>query len=167
MMEPDIVRDLFLQPGGFCWGQKNLRIRTLLGSCVSVCFWNPVQLTGGMAHVMLPNRPPGEASPDLNAKYADDAIQLFFDKIQETGNRYGQFQIKLFGGASMFSTEEEKLLEIKSVRDIGMKNIHSVKEILAKNHLPVASEDLGGFSHRRVFFSLWDGEIYIERPKAS
>ncbi|RHX90466.1 chemotaxis protein CheD [Leptospira stimsonii] len=167
MMEPDIVRDLFLQPGGFCWGQKNVRIRTLLGSCVSVCFWNPVQLTGGMAHVMLPNRPQVDLKSPLDAKYADDALELFFQKIQETGGRYGQFQIKLFGGASMFSTEEEKLLEIKSVRDIGMKNIHSVKDILAKNHLPVASEDLGGFSHRRVFFSLWDGEIYVERPKDS
>ncbi|TGK35069.1 chemotaxis protein CheD [Leptospira gomenensis] len=164
MMEPDLVRDLFLQPGAFYWGQRNLRIRTLLGSCVAVCFWNPVSLHGGMAHVMLPNRPAGEENKELLAKYADDAVQLFFDQILETGGRITQYQIKLFGGASMFSTEEEKLLEIKSVRDIGTKNIRSVKEILEKNRLGVSSEDLGGFSHRRVFFSLWDGEIYIERP---
>ncbi|MCH1895927.1 chemotaxis protein CheD, partial [Leptospira borgpetersenii] len=25
----------------------------------------------------------------------------------------------------------------------------------------------GGFSHRRIFFSLWDGEIYVERPEFS
>ncbi|EMO26939.1 chemotactic sensory transduction protein CheD-like protein [Leptospira interrogans serovar Bataviae str. HAI135] len=52
----------------------------------------------------------------------------------------------------MFSTEEEQLLELKSVRDIGMKNILSVKEHLNKNQLPITSEDLGGFSHRRISF---------------
>ncbi|EMY04988.1 CheD chemotactic sensory transduction domain protein [Leptospira interrogans str. 2002000626] len=65
----------------------------------------------------------------------------------------------------MFSTEEEKLLELKSVRDIGMKNILSIKEHLIRNQLLISSEDLGGFSHRRIFFSLWDGEIYVERPE--
>ncbi|WP_061222850.1 chemotaxis protein CheD [Leptospira weilii] len=165
MTEPDTVRDVFLQPGGFCWGRRDLRIRTLLGSCISICFWNPALLYGGMAHVMLPSKSDYGAS--LNAKYADDAIQLFFEKIEQTGGKASQYQIKLFGGASMFSTEEEKLLEIKSVRDIGMKNIRSVKEFLSKNRLPITSEDLGGFSHRRIFFSLWDGEIYVEKPEFS
>ncbi|EMJ93347.1 chemotaxis protein CheD [Leptospira alstonii] len=167
MTEPDTVRDLFLQPGGFCWGRKDLRIRTLLGSCVSICFWHPSLLYGGMAHVMLPSRPSNDSSSTLNGKYADDALDLFFEKIGQTGGRNGQYQIKLFGGASMFSTEEEKLLEFKSIRDIGMKNILSIKELLSKNRLPITSEDLGGFSHRRVFFSLWDGEIYVERPEFS
>ncbi len=27
MTEPDTVRDIFLQPGGFCWGRRDLRIR--------------------------------------------------------------------------------------------------------------------------------------------
>ncbi|RHX78984.1 chemotaxis protein CheD [Leptospira yasudae] len=166
MTEPDIVRDLFLQPGGFFWGRRNIRIRTLLGSCVSICFWNPSLLYGGMAHVMLPSRPVSDTDNTLNAKYADDAIRLFFEKIEQTGGRNGQYQIKLFGGASMFSSDEEKLLEIKSVRDIGMKNIHSIKDLLNANHLPITSEDLGGFSHRRIYFTLWDGEIYVERPES-
>ncbi|MBE8367973.1 chemotaxis protein CheD, partial [Leptospira borgpetersenii serovar Tarassovi] len=25
MTEPDTVRDIFLQPGGFCWGRRDLR----------------------------------------------------------------------------------------------------------------------------------------------
>lgn len=50
----------------------------------------------------------------------------------------------------MFSTEEEKLLELKSVRDIGMKNILSIKEHLIRNQLLISSEDLVGFSHRIV-----------------
>ncbi|WP_082281540.1 chemotaxis protein CheD [Leptospira kirschneri] len=163
ILEPDSVRDLFLQPGGFYWGKGNIRIRTLLGSCVSICFWHPSLLSGGMAHVMLPFRPSSIHFDDsLNAKYVEDAFQLFFEKL--VGSKR-QYQIKLFGGASMFSTEEEKLLELKSVRDIGMKNILSVKEHLNKNQLPITSEDLGGFSHRRIFFSLWDGEIYVERPE--
>ncbi|MBE8402627.1 chemotaxis protein CheD, partial [Leptospira borgpetersenii serovar Tarassovi] len=24
MTEPDTVRDIFLQPGGFCWGRRDL-----------------------------------------------------------------------------------------------------------------------------------------------
>ncbi|WP_061241756.1 chemotaxis protein CheD [Leptospira interrogans] len=163
ILEPDTVIDLFLQPGGFYWGKGNIRIRTLLGSCVSICFWHPSLLYGGMAHVMLPFRPSSIHSDDsLNAKYAEDAFQLFFEKLEGFKKQY---QIKLFGGASMFSTEEEKLLELKSVRDIGMKNILSIKEHLIKNQLLISSEDLGGFSHRRIFFSLWDGEIYVERPE--
>ena len=50
------VIEIFLQPGDFYFGDRDTRIRTLLGSCVSITMWHPRLHVGGMCHFMLPER---------------------------------------------------------------------------------------------------------------
>ena len=48
MKKPDHVIEIFLQPGDFYFGGADTRIRTILGSCVSITMWHPTRLIGGM-----------------------------------------------------------------------------------------------------------------------
>ncbi|MEI7014361.1 chemotaxis protein CheD [Leptospira licerasiae] len=162
-MEPEIVRDIFLQPGGFYWGENGTRIRTLLGSCVALCFWHPYSKVGGMAHIMLPRRPSHISEP--HPKYADDALETFLKQFQKLGERPGRFVCKIFGGASMFSPEEDKLEEVKRIVEIGEKNVESVLDLVHKANIDLTASNTGGKSHRKIYFSLWDGEVYMENPK--
>ena len=48
--------DVFLQPGEYVVGDAALRVRTMLGSCVSVTLWSPARRVGAMSHFLLASR---------------------------------------------------------------------------------------------------------------
>ena len=45
-----------LMPGDFVFGNSELKLKTLLGSCVAITLWHPDKKIGGMCHYMLPGR---------------------------------------------------------------------------------------------------------------
>ena len=106
MHSPEHILDVFLQPGDFFWGDSTTRIRTILGSCVSICLWHPKLREGGMCHFMLPSRGHSEKpmSP-LNGRYADEAWDMFLKEIKKNNTRIQDYMVKIFGGSSMFASE--------------------------------------------------------------
>ena len=48
-------------------------LRTVLGSCVSVCLYDPKAKVAGMAHIMLPEQKSEDSNP---IEYADSAIPI-------------------------------------------------------------------------------------------
>jgi len=46
--------DHFLLPSALYVSKEPCLINTVLGSCVAVCFWDPVLRIGGMNHFMMP-----------------------------------------------------------------------------------------------------------------
>ena len=77
-------RDIFLLPGALAFGNQGLRLRTLLGSCVSVVVWHPSLKLSGMCHFLLPNRFPVRTHEPLDGRYASDALQLLFEQMTKT-----------------------------------------------------------------------------------
>lgn len=159
------VIEIFLSPGDFYFGDASTRIRTVLGSCVAITMWHPRLKIGGMAHYLLPSRytrVPGE----LDGRYADDAITLFLQEIHAARARPGDFEVKLFGGGSMFSghalvgddTQTDML-------DVPGKNVEAAHELMHKHGFKVVAEHLGGMGHRNVIFDVWNGNVWI-RHKA-
>jgi len=57
MADPDGILEIFLGPGDLFFGDRDTRIRTLLGSCVAVTLWHPRAKLGGMCHFVVPTRP--------------------------------------------------------------------------------------------------------------
>src|SRR5690606_5865574 len=45
-----------LLPGALWFGTGDVRLHTLLGSCVAITLWHPRYRYGGMCHFMLPGR---------------------------------------------------------------------------------------------------------------
>lgn len=152
MNAPNVVKDCFLNPGDFAFGNEPSRFRTLLGSCVSIILWSRERKLGGMCHYLLPSRAERAKGQQWDGKYADEAFQFFVQntKIHKVDMR--EFQAKVFGGADMFSREERILADInssanslaKNARLVGQRNIEMAKELLDAYKIPIVSENTGG-----------------------
>ena len=154
--EPPNIIEIFLPPGEFYWGDRHTRIRTLLGSCIAICFWHPKLHEGGMAHIMLPYRT-GKADT-LDARYADEAMGLIFNEIKQNGTNLSDYHVKLFGGGKMFTKNEMKEV-------IGEKNILAIHKLIKKYNLNLKAECLGGNAHRRIHFELWNGIVHQKKTR--
>lgn len=154
MNTPPGTIDIFLQPGDFYFGDASTRIRTVLGSCVSITMWHPKRFIGGMCHFMLPSRP--QRDDTLQGKYADEALELFIQQIKQFKTQPADYQIKLFGGGDMFPTYSNRVKN-----SVSQKNIEAAEALLAQHNLLVSARDLGGVGHRNLFFELWSGHVWV------
>ncbi len=170
----DIV-DVFLQPGDYHFGHGNTRIRTILGSCVSIVLWHPKLKIGGMCHYMLPKRTNASWNQKknnvamtrgrynsmlehLDGRYADEAMRYFLHDIAQTHTVLSDYHVTLIGGGNMFPTHKNNL-----VVDVGGRNIIIAHELVKQYHLRVVAEHLGGYGHRQVAFTLWDGKVWTKQ----
>ena len=101
---PDYYIDIFLHPGDFYFGDKETRIRTLLGSCVTITLWHPRLQIGGMCHYLLPMKHHNKQTA-LDGRYADDAIKLFLQELHRTGTWPADYEVKMFGGGDQFPNQ--------------------------------------------------------------
>lgn len=159
MRKPPHVIEIFLQPGELYFGDRNTRIRTVLGSCVSLTFWHPTLLIGGMCHYMLPNRSHekrGAGALSLDGRYADEAIEILMNEIRTAGAPHGEYQVKLFGGGNMFPDRSNP------VGNIGIKNVEIARQLVLRHGFNCVAEHLGGDGHRNVIFDIWSGHVWVK-----
>ncbi|MBN1531661.1 MAG: chemotaxis protein CheD [Spirochaetes bacterium] len=129
-------------------------LRTILGSCVGICLYDPGARMGGMSHIMLPSI---KAKSTSQSKYADTAIPLLIEKLLEFGARKERMVAKLTGGATMFNVSESSIMG-----EIGKNNIAKVREVLREQTIEVVAEDVGGDYGRTIDFYLETGEVRIK-----
>lgn len=162
---PREVTDIFLNPGELYFGGPNIRVRTLLGSCVSIILWHPKLHVGGMCHYLLASRGEKKITPGLEGKYGEDAFDILLNLSKSHFAPINEYVAKIFGGSNMFSKTEKSIMEASFVSNsklVGSRNIEFAKEILNKNSIKLLSENTGGISPRKVFFTIWDGEVWLE-----
>lgn len=127
-------------------GDESVVMTTLLGSCVSVCLWDPEEKVGGMNHFLLPGGPFEETGAMC---FGVNAMELLInDLIKHNGNRK-RFKAKIVGGA--------KLLDSKA--DIGRKNQEFAIWFLENEGFEIVSTCLGGKRGRKVRFWPTTGRI--------
>jgi chemotaxis protein CheD len=143
--------DVFLMPGDYFVGDERYRVRTLLGSCVSVTLWHPARRIGAMSHFLLPGTGHRKAH-DKPGMYGDDAMHLLLDGLARHDVEAGQCQAKIFGGGAMFPRNPK-------ARDIGQQNGDFARQMLHKNGIHVVSESLFGEGHRQLIFTIRSGEV--------
>jgi len=134
-------------------GSPNV-LRTILGSCVGICIYDPETTVGGLSHIMLPT---SKKEASNIKKYADTAIPAMINDMLKAGAGKNRLIAKIAGGATMFKHAENSLMG-----DIGRNNILSVKSILASLDIRIVSEDVGGDYGRTIDFYLETGEIRIK-----
>jgi chemotaxis protein CheD len=155
---PDQVMEIFLQPGEFYFGDRDTRIRTLLGSCIAVTLWHPKLLIGGMCHYMLPGSRRVNRSSELDGRYADDAMFMFLEELALTGTRPKDYEAKMFGGGSQFSGNLRSSVASMNVPE---NNIDAGYALLAQHGFILRGEHLGGYGHRNVIFDVWSGNVWM------
>lgn len=181
MKKPDHVIEIFLQPGDFYFGDRDTRIRTVLGSCVSITIWHPKLLIGGMCHYMLPTRNKGKRDT-LDGHYADEAMEMFMREIRASKTRPDEYQVKLFGGGNMFPASRKPRADCpgkscnpiaSTCRDVSCRNELTAQLLVKHYGFTTHAQCLGGSGHRQLFFDIWTGHVWsrlnpiIHPPKTS
>jgi len=152
---PEAAFEIFLHPGEFWFGDSETRIRTLLGSCVSITVWHPWARIGGMCHYMLPRRARRGECATLDGRYADEAVELFLHEIYSAGTVPGDYQVKMFGGGRQFTGGATAAI------DVPERNLQVGLDLLARHGLSPMAMHLGGSGHRQVVLDVWSGDVWV------
>lgn len=149
--------DIFLNPGEFYFGNKETRIRTVLGSCVAITLWHPRLKIGGMCHYMLPSCNNCERRPKPDGRYADNAMELFLRELDKTNTQPADYEVKIFGGGDQFPDHVQRL-----VISLPCNNITIGRRLLTQYGFSITAEHLGGTGHRNLIFDVGSGEVWLK-----
>ena len=161
MRDPAQILEIYLHPGEFYFGDRDTRIRTLLGSCVAITAWHPRRKIGGMCHYLLPTRGSAAAN-ELEGRYADEAVEMFRREMEAAGTACCEYEIKLFGGGDQFPDVERSI-----EKTVAERNLEAGRALVARNGFKIIKEDLGGTGYRNLIFDIDSGDVWVRRvPKA-
>jgi chemotaxis protein CheD len=149
------VIDVFLMPGGHFVGDARHRIRTLLGSCVSITLWHPWRRVGAMSHFLL-TVGENEQVVHLSGRYCEGALELMLTDLRKLGINPEECQAKIFGGGMMFPN-----IERDDAKNIGRRNGETAERLLRMHNIPVVSESLFGVGHRHIIFNVKTGDVWV------
>ncbi len=153
---PSAVNDapelVYLHPGELLATSRAAEIKTILGSCISVCLWDGERGIGGMNHYLLPH---GASSSPNPGRFGSSAIPRLIAAMLEQGARASRLQAKVFGGASMIAGVEPR------AGHVGVQNARLATELLGRAGIPVISSDVGGAHGRKVVFRTDDGSVAL------
>ena len=144
---------VYLQPGQLFASVHFSAITTILGSCVSLCLWDPVAKVGGINHYLLPFWVGDDiASP----RFGTVAIEALIEKVLSLGARKNHLRAKLFGGACVIEAFRE------NKHHIGIVNARLAENMLHRQGIPVVERDLAGRRGRKLIFHTDDGASWVK-----
>lgn len=151
-MELKNIEEYFINPGELLISEKPIIVRTVLGSCVSVCLFDNKKKLGAMCHYLLPVCP----NKALNStKYGDIAISLMVKRlIHKYHCKIENLKAYLIGGAFV-------IFDQKQIFFVGERNVDIAKKMLDKYKIKVVYSDILGEKGRRVVFNTSTGEIKV------
>lgn len=120
--------------------KPDMTIKTLLGSCVSCCLWDPLAGVGGMNHMLLAGATQSGTSAGHLAGV--NAMEVLINDLLKLGASRDRLKAKAFGGARMVS----------GLSDIGQSNAQFTLEFLEREGIEVVNQSLGGDQARNIVF---------------
>jgi len=147
-------QSVYLLPGEFHASAEPCQIRTILGSCVSICLWDVRHLAGGMNHFLLPSSREGEPA---SLRYGDRATKALLEKLLQLGCQLPNLRAQIFGGGSMFQHQNRLALSL------GEQNVAAALVLMKKARIPVSAQETGGTHGRKIVFNTDDGTAWCRR----
>ncbi|PLX88196.1 MAG: chemotaxis protein CheD [Desulfuromonas sp.] len=152
--QPELKHYLF--PGGLFVDPRPHLVTTVLGSCISVCLWDPKLRVGGINHYLLPLwNGEGLSTP----KYGNIAIEKLIDGMLVLGCEKQNLIAKVFGGAALWKNQPGLLR-------VGDRNAALADELLKKHNIPIVGSDLFGEQGRKIIFNTETGSVLMRRNRA-
>ncbi|HCL57979.1 MAG TPA: chemoreceptor glutamine deamidase CheD [Spirochaetia bacterium] len=144
-----------LYPGEYFVSGDDVIISTVLGSCVSVCLFDPVSRIGGMNHFMLPQDVEINEKKIYTSKtqYGIFAMDMIINESLKKGASKKNLQAKLFGG----------LFDEESRFQVGKNNIDFARKYLSLENIPIVSESIGGLDARKIYFYPHTGKTLVKK----
>lgn len=157
MPSPNKVTDIFLQPGEYFVGNAEYRIRTLLGSCVSIILWHPGRRVGALSHFLLSSRG-ADPVPELDARYGEEVMCLMLRELKRLNVTATECQGKIFGGGNMFPQQTKA-----GMPNVGQRNGKAARCLLRSHGISIVSESLFGVGHRQIIFDIRSGDVWARQ----
>lgn len=154
------LQHVYLQPGEFHITGRPELVSTVLGSCLSVTMFYKALPISAICHSLLPVCPGDGLSCATcpNAfKYVNCSIAIMAEIFDRHGISRDDIEVKLFGGAEMFSTEGGY------DRAIGRQNVQAALEALSSENLTISASDTGGMLGRKLYFNTQTGEVFLQK----
>jgi chemotaxis protein CheD len=140
----------YLQPGELFVATEPTAITTLLGSCISVCLWDPTTRVGGLNHFLLPQ---GKPTFDRPGRFGSLALPLLLARLQRCGANPKRLTAKVFGGSAMLANPQPG--------HIGAQNLQLALDWLDEQRIPVLATDTGGARGRKLIFHTDDAGVAL------
>lgn len=145
VQQPEV---LYVEAGQLTVSTEPHRLRTVLGSCVSVCLYDPELRHGGMNHFMLPNAP---APEERSLRYGDRALTALVERLERLGSQRRQLCASVYGGARV-------LFAASDLMHLGRRNAEFALDWLSERHIQVVKTGLYGNLARKLDFDLATGK---------
>jgi chemotaxis protein CheD len=139
----------YLFPGELIVTRKALKINTVLGSCVSVCLFDPFKRIAAINHYQLPVNV--RHDPDL-FKYGDTSLEYMINRIESWGANLKNLNVFVYGGSSMFYSASHSF-------SIGQKNIEFALTFFGQKEMVVKLNETGGNVGRKIVFDTSAGIV--------
>ena len=146
--------NIFLKPGDIYSSSEPVAIKTVLGSCVSVCIHDPVNKVGGCNHYLLP-RPTGEENSPLH--YGEIAVPRLIEMVTTEGGNRNYFCAQIVGGS---------FLPQSNTSTVGEQNIAVARAILKEYAIPIVCEDVGDNFGRVIKYYTHSNKLHIRKVDA-
>lgn len=153
-------------PGEYYVADHPVTIRTLLGSCVAACLYDPVNNIIGMNHFLLSSRQYARELPTCLSeagRYGIHAMELLINEMLKKGAKRNQLRAKAFGGGSIFLTPEKQ----DNFFCVGEVNTRFIREFLKNDGIPLVAENLGGEQARIIHFLFEDFSVHVRKIRTT
>lgn len=151
-MSPLPLRNI--KPGELHVSDSPCRIRTLLGSCVSVTVHNARGKYGGMNHFMLPEVLPNRQKGPRDFRFGDLSIRHLIEKMLSYDPDPNHLDVKIYGGGRVVSALSEA--------DIGTNNVKIAKDVLDEFGLRPSETVVEGNRGLKLDFNTKTNEVQLE-----
>jgi chemotaxis protein CheD len=137
----------YVEPGQLLVCAEPRRLRTILGSCVSVCLYDPSLRIGGMNHFMLARAPLDTVT---SFRYGESAMKGLLDRMERLGCEPRQLCAHVYGGAKVLSG-------ISDMMHLGQLNVDFAFGWLEQQRISVVSSGVLGARARRLELDVESG----------
>ena len=151
-------KEITLHVGGVHASADPAVVKTLLGSCVAVCLWDPRVRVGGMNHILLPDGTLDEGGADAT-RFGVHAMDRLIGEMLKLGADPRRFVAKVFGGASVLALNG-------GGGGVPEANLAFVRTFLAREGLHVVATSVGGTLPRQVRLFTDSGKVLVRRVVA-
>ncbi|XDD46915.1 chemotaxis protein CheD [Leptospira sp. WS39.C2] len=144
---------VYLNIGETFFSNGNHQIKTILGSCVSVCLFHEQTKYSAINHILLP-KVTDIKEEKKSLRYGENSMEHLISYFVKKQIPRNELKAKIFGGtqSSLFPNFTA-----------GPKNILFVQSYLSFEKIPIVSQDIGGELYRKLSFHTDSFDVYITK----
>ncbi len=151
----------YLKPGEIYLSRDPAIITTVLGSCICVTMYYTHGRFAAICHAVMPSFHDARNKTGKNKntfQYVDTSLEWMFNQFIKNGIKHNDIEVKLFGGAEMFTDTTQG----RSPIAVGKKNVEMALYTLEQKRLKLKAYNVGGNKGRKVIFNTLTGEVFAK-----